>query len=345
MSGVCLENKPLCQTFGESIKQHMLPIIYSIPAAEQLGELIQKAYPIGEVKHCKLLCRGLNDSFLVETTDSRYIARIYRHGWRSQSDIKYELDVLAHLSAKGIPVSCPKADRHGELLIALNMPEGERHVVLFTYADGQPINADDPEIAREYGRNVARVHCASDDFQSDHQRFALDLDHLIDQPLKDSQSLFVHRKDDFAYLLQLSEKLKQMTHSHISNGLEHGFCHGDFHDFNAHRNEQGVITMFDFDCCGPGWRAYDISVFRWHARLNDKEDLRWEPFISGYLEERPIAAEDIKASAVFMAIRHFWLIGMHSVGANVWGCGWLNDGYLDRALTYFRNWEKQYLNV
>jgi Ser/Thr protein kinase RdoA (MazF antagonist) len=26
------------------------------------------------------------------------------------------------------------------------------------------------------------------------------------------------------------------------------------------------VTIFDFDCCGPGFRAYDLAVFLWNFK-------------------------------------------------------------------------------
>jgi Ser/Thr protein kinase RdoA (MazF antagonist) len=45
--------------------------------------------------------------------------------------------------------------------------------------------------------------------------------------------------------------------------LEVGSCHGDLHGWNAHIDQNMALTVYDFDCCGVGWRAYDIAVFRW----------------------------------------------------------------------------------
>jgi thiamine kinase-like enzyme len=41
-------------------------------------------------------------------------------------------------------------------------------------------------------------------------------------------------------------------------GLEIGFCHGDFHGGNACQKD-GSFTFYDFDCCGWGYRAYDLA--------------------------------------------------------------------------------------
>lgn len=48
-------------------------------------------YPIGKPHSCKLLKRGLNDTYLVETEQGKYILRLYRRGWRTKEEIDFEL--------------------------------------------------------------------------------------------------------------------------------------------------------------------------------------------------------------------------------------------------------------
>ena len=72
-----------------------------------------------------------------------------------------------------------------------------------------------------------------------------------------------------------------------------GFCHGDFHAANAHLTEGNTVTFFDFDCCGFGYRAYDIAIFKWDSRLmgKEKETERWEAFLRGYMGLRDLSLE------------------------------------------------------
>ena len=71
-----------------------------------------------------------------------------------------------------------------------------------------------------------------------------------------------HRPEDLRFIEIFKEELLDVLLNIPRDELDYGFCHGDFHGLNAHKNNKG-ITFFDFDCCGFGWRAYDIAVFRW----------------------------------------------------------------------------------
>jgi len=319
------------------------PVTHSILSTKALMADILPDYDIGTPMECKLLNRGLNDTYLVRTASENYILRVYRAGWRSDSDIHYELEALLHLKRLNVSVSAPVLRKDGELLRTISAPEGSRTIVLFTYALGkEPAYAANEEgESYQYGRSVAQIHAETDGFRSRYQRFHLDLEHLLDAPLKSIQPLLLHRPDDWEYLQSLSEKLRQLVVHIPLSSLESGFCHGDFHGWNAHVDQDGTLTFFDFDCCGYGWRAYDIAVFRWGARWSGKEKERWPHFLRGYREVRPINEVDVHATSYFVAIRHFWLLGLHTSNGQDWGFGWMNDQYFDQAIKFFREWEAE----
>jgi Ser/Thr protein kinase RdoA (MazF antagonist) len=323
---------------------NIFPVTSSILSTAALMSDVLPDYDIGAPIDCKLLGRGLNDTYLVQTADDKYILRAYRTGWRSMPDIGYELDVLIHLGRKGVPVSTPIARKVGGFLRVLNAPEGPRPVALFSYAKGVEL-AEDEEQHYSYGSAVAAIHAATDDFKSQHTRFHLDLEHLIAQPLAAIRPFLKHRPGDWAYLQSLADRLCERIASFPVEQLEFGFCHGDFNGSNAHVDEGKTITFFDFDCCGPGWRAYDIAVFRWGPVGRDAT--AWEAFLKGYCEHRHINEIDLAAIPWFVAIRHIWLLGLHTANAADWGSGWMNDEYFDSGgaggFQFLREWEAEHL--
>jgi Ser/Thr protein kinase RdoA (MazF antagonist) len=250
-----------------------------------------------------------------------------------------------HLDRKGVPVAAPIARKDGTFWRELNAPEGPRHVVLFRYATGQELSQDRDQNYL-YGRAVAEVHALTDDFASQHRRFHLDLQHLLDQPLVAIEPFLVHRPDDWSYLQRIAELLRERITSLPLDRLDHGFCHGDFHGGNAHIDDRETITFFDFDCGGPGWRAYDIAVFRWGPW--GRESAAWEAFLKGYTERRPLSDLNLAAVPLFVAARHIWLLGLHTGNSQDWGCGWLNDDYFDDGgaggFRFLREWEAEHLN-
>jgi Ser/Thr protein kinase RdoA (MazF antagonist) len=322
----------------------VFPVTHSVLSIKALLSDVLPNYDIKVPTECKFLSLGLNDTFLVTTGQNKYILRAYRKDWRSREDIHFELELLQHLKQQGIPVAAPIARKDGTFVEEVLAPEGLRYIALFSYALGKEIayEADEENDCYLYGKAVANIHTATATFQSNYRRFSIDLEHLLDKPLESIGPLLAHRPDDWNYLVTLVEKLRTCVQALPLKGLETGVCHGDFHGGNVHVNEHGTYTFFDFDCCGFGWRTYDIAVFRWSSRLANKEKERWTPFLRGYTEVRPLEDIDLRATPYFVAIRHVWLTGLHTGNGQDWGY-WMDDRYFDRALKFFREWEAEFL--
>jgi Ser/Thr protein kinase RdoA (MazF antagonist) len=77
--------------------------------------------------------------------------------------------------------------------------------------------------------------------------------------------------------------------------------------------------------------------------LRRKEQERWEAFLCGYTEERSLRTLDIQAVPFFVAIRHVWLLGIHTSNEQDWGFAWMNDQYFDQAVAFLRAWEEEFL--
>jgi len=322
------------------------PVSHSILSTAALLALVLPDYPIGTPIDCKLLGCGLNDTYLVKTSAEQFILRAYRAIWRTVADIGYELDVLNHLDRSGVAVAAPVARRDGSFIHELYAPEGIRRVVLFQYAPGHELTQDQ-EQSYWYGQAAAAMHTATDGFTSAHQRARIDLAHLIDQPLAAIQPFLAHRPEDWEYLQQIAGKVRERIAGLPAEQLDSGFCHGDLHGGNAHIDAQKQITFFDFDCGGPGWRAYDIAVFRWGPWGRQIET--WQSFLKGYTERRPLRDLDLAAVPWFVAARHIWLLGLHTANSQDWGCGWMNDAYFDNGgaggLEFLREWDSAHLQV
>lgn len=320
------------------------PVTHSTPCAKALLSQLLPEYPIPDPIECRLVNLGLNDTYLVRASGGdRYILRVYRHNWRTLSDILYELDVLNHLHMRGVPVSIPLRRSDGRLLRSLLTPEGERHVALFTYIPGPEPDYDDDRQAYHYGKAAATVHAATDDFTSMHHRFVLDLEHLLYAPLRDLEPLLAHRPQDWNYLQSLADRLANMLAAIPSENLQRGFCHGDLHGWNAGMAEDGTVSLYDFDCGGPGWRAYDVAVFRWSPRLWERQERLWPSFLRGYREQRDLPEADMKAIPLFIGIRHVWMMGVHASIAPHQGYGWIDDKYYDLQLAFLRRWQTECL--
>jgi Ser/Thr protein kinase RdoA (MazF antagonist) len=107
----------------------------------------------------------------------------------------------------------------------------------------------------------------------------LDVDFLYRQTIKPVRPYLLQRPEDWAFLQTYAERFYQTLSDWPPSVLDWGFCHADLHGYHAHVDADGKMTFFDFDCCGPGFRAYDLAVFRWVSRLKESGSVWWEPYL------------------------------------------------------------------
>ena len=321
------------------------PVTYSILSSTDLLNELLPDYEIGDVAVCQFFSSGFNDTYRVRTVSgTTYYMRVYRLGWRMLPDILHELDVLEHLRRKNYPAARLLRLRDGSLYRDLPAPEGTRVAVLFSEAPGKLIAYDKQpdKVAFQYGQAVAGMHNALDDFSSGHARFRIDLDLLIDTPLRNIRPFLTNRPEDWSYLQDFAARLRQHILDLPTADLELGYCHGDLQGYHAHLDEHGILTFFDFDCGGVGYRSYDLAVFRWCTRLEDAEAVRWEPYLQGYRSTRSLADLDIRAIPLFVGARYIWHMGVHTQNAPDWGCGWLDEDYFTKKLACLKAVEQDY---
>ena len=226
-------------------------------------------------------------------------------------------------------------------MYSIDAPEGIRHVVLFTYANGR-IPTLNQESSYEFGKMVAQIHNATDDYYSPYKRYSLDLNHLLEQPLKNIAISIDEYGGDFDYVMSWVEKIKSGLPIDL---LDRGFCHGDLHDWNAHW-ENGRLTLFDFDCCGYGYRAYDLAVFLWNLKTNykTKEADSWGAFLNGYTDHRPLQQIELDAVPLMIAARRIWLAGIYLDNEDVWGTAMINDRFFKMFIGQLKEDEKALTN-
>ncbi|WP_227396279.1 phosphotransferase [Jeotgalibacillus aurantiacus] len=306
----------------------MVQIKHSL-ISEEAVKGFAHAYDLGGITDCRFLARGLNDTYVIHTKDDQYIYRIYRHGWRDDDAILYELDAILYAAKEGIKSSVPVKRKDGEFLTPIEAPEGRRYGVMFTYSKG-----DRPEITEEnsgrIGRALANLHHATDKFKTKHPRgYELNTAHLVKVPA----SIIMKQLGD-----KMSEEQETLLYEVVSKvkdkaenpGLSYGFCHGDFHNFNFHLYD-GELEAFDYDCCGLGFRAYDLAVFWWNLKNNypQQEKTCWRSFLHGYESIRPLKDEDKEALPYFVAARRIWFLGILAANEDVWGRAWMNNQNLN----------------
>ena len=286
----------------------MFPVTYSTLACEALMTRVLPKYDIGPVASCQMWNRGLSDIYLVNTPSNTYILRVSHAHWRTKTEIIFELELLAFLHQRQIPVAPPLPAKDEKLCIEINAPEGIRYAALFTYAPGQVALGDlSPTQGSQLGETVARLHRTAADFRSQAVRRPLTLDYLLDDSVAAIAPFLDSRPSDLTYLTNTVDSIKELLHDFPQSTPFWGICWGDPHSGNAHFTQDGQITLFDFDQCGYGWRAFELAKFlQVSIRTGMGRGIR-EAFLKGYQSIQAVTDPELAALQTFTQTAHIWM--------------------------------------
>jgi Ser/Thr protein kinase RdoA (MazF antagonist) len=277
----------------------LFPVVYSTLSGEALVDRVLSQYELDEVLGCRLWNRGLSDIYLVETLTTLYVLRVSHAHWRNQSETQFELEFLDFLRRQDLPVAHPLISREGRLTIELLAPEGKRYAALFIYAPGQiPLGDLNPSQAQSLGQALARIHQAGQKFASSSYRQPLSLDYLVDESVAAIAPFLATRPTDGAYLQDVVDHLHDQLSSLPRRSPCWTVCWGDPHSGNVHFTTDDQPTLFDFDQCGYGWRAFDIAkFFQVGMRAGLSRSVRLA-FLAGYEAEQPLLDQERQSASI-----------------------------------------------
>lgn len=320
------------QSWSLKMNREVFPVVYSTLSSNALASLILPHYNIN-LATCQLWHRGLSDVYLVETQIEPYILRVSHNHWRSKSEIDFELELLDFLRKRNLPVAYPIRTNDGKLSIEINAPEGKRYATLFQYAPGQiPVGDLNEKQSHNLGATVAKIHQAAADFRCNHRRQPLTLEYLLDNSL-DLISPFLHqRTNDMDYLKEVIGKIKHQLQNFPQEEPFWVICWGDPHSGNAHFTSDDRVTLFDFDQCGYGWRAFEIAKFlQVSVRTGISKKVR-DAFMSGYQSIESIADAEIASLQAFTQTAHIWNWAISVNSATIHDYSSLDDLYFTKRL-------------
>ena len=302
---------------------------YSTISASDLLQKVVCDYEIEAPQQCLFWSKGSNDIYEIRCADSKkYSARIYRHGVFPRESIDFELEALLHLHRQGFPAAYPIPRKSGGYVTEIAAPEGDRFVILTTFAHGEEPEYSKLEHCRLMGESEAQMHKASESFKTTHKRPELDLQTLLVDRVNDIRPHIQHLPDKLEFLEELVKEAREAVLAAPVSELDYGFVHADVHGSNNHLHE-GKITHFDFEECAFGFRAFDLATFKW-GTVPRKKPERWDAFIEGYQSVKTISKADLAIHDTFVLIRHIWLVAFHMRNAYDFGQEITHDdGYVD----------------
>lgn len=315
------------------------PVQASIILPEALMEEVQKRYGIGILK-CRLWSTGLNDIYLMESKELRYYLRISHAIRYKEKDYEEELDVIQQLRNEQITTCVPVLQRDQQILWSIEAPEGRRYAILW-----EEVKQDDSRDLCEMGKLVARIHQVSDQKKFTVTREPIMYDQLIQHPLQTIRDTEMVDPKKLESIEEAANDLWQRVLEQIPQEAPYyGFCHGDVHSGNLYFY-QGKPQIFDFDCMGYGFRAYELAVYLWdEASVHDYyiESEEWNSYVKGYESIRGLAKAEKMMLPAFAAFRQLWFIAV-IIDATKINNSWdgINQGFFDQQLERFQWWLNQ----
>ncbi|WDR06061.1 phosphotransferase [Devosia rhodophyticola] len=264
-----------------------------------------------------------NHTYRIDSPEGpRFTLRLHRPGYQTTAAIKSELAWLTALAADDrLNLARPIIGNDGAYLQELALGAGDnRHAVLFAFAPGRELRADEDLIGlfATLGTYAAIMHDHAEnwrqppDFERQHWSAAhiLDADGLwgnwrIAPGVDDTVAKTLHRLDE-ALRINLA---RYGTAPH-----RYGLIHADMRLGNV-LADGANITLIDFDDCGFCWFAYEfaaaISFYEAHPMVN-----QWKAaWLDNYERVRPLERADRNAIDTMILLRRMALlawIGSHS---------------------------------
>lgn len=316
----------------------VFPAIYSTLSPQALIEGVLTEYDeLGAVNQCLFWHRGLSDIYLIETNNKPYILKVSHHHWRSQSDIRFELEFLDFLHQHNLPVANPLRTKSAQLLVTIHAVEGDRYAALFPYAPGEITQGDlSIEQSTIMGATVGKLHQVSLGFENATPRQSLDSKHLLDDSLRIITPSLGDRYHDLSYLTETILKIKQQLACLKPTSPLWSVCWGDPHSGNVHFTADNCITLFDFDQCGYGWRIFDLAKFlqvSLSAGINRKVR---DAFFCGYQQVQKLTDAETSSLQAVTQMAHIWAWAISIKASAVHNWSRLDSFYTNRHLNQLK---------
>jgi len=182
------------------------PVIASTLSAKQLGDFVINRYGLDDKYQCSLFRTGMNHTYFLSNSETKYVLRVYSHNWRSKSEIIEELEFLKSLKKNNLSVSFPIEDKDGGFIQEINAPEGIRYVVLFSFAQGEKIRFMDIETCFRIGSLMANIHNHTEN--KNINRVSYNKKSLIELPYAYLQQFFSDKLPEMEFIKELAEIFK-----------------------------------------------------------------------------------------------------------------------------------------
>lgn len=311
------------------------PVSNSNLSAVHLGQYLRRHYTIGESVTCRLIKAGINDTYLVDNGDHKFVFRVYSLGWRTRREIEEEIRLLLLLKTGNHPISYPVPDRDDAFIQTLNAPEGDRYAVMFSYAEGQKLQTFSPDVHHSIGQLMARIHQTTRNLALDRVVYTPEI--LLSDSLEKISAFLPADTDEMRFMKSARTLLLNQLESIGKKDMRKGIVHLDIWFDNLNIASDGKVTLFDFDFCGNGWLGLDLGYYMMQVYHLERDEVACETkltrFFEGYESVLDIPDDEKKALPALGICLYFFYLGVQCQRYDNWSNVFLNEAYLKRYIT------------
>jgi homoserine kinase type II len=224
--------------------------VYTEVPDEDLAAFLA-GYNVGSLLSFKGIAEGVeNTNYMVHTDRASYILTLYEKRV-DPADLPFFLDLMEHLSSRGLTCPLPLRDRNGQALGHLC----GRPAALMTFLEGIWVRKPNVEHCRALGDTLAAMHKAGLDFTSE-RRNALSV--------SDWRPIFAavaDRADTLqAGLAEEMERELTFLEANWPKDLPTGVIHADLFPDNVFFLNSRISGLIDFYFACRDALSYDIAV-------------------------------------------------------------------------------------
>ena len=235
-----------------------------------------------------------------------------------------------------------------DLFVTIPALEGDRYAALFSYAEGSVAVGDFDALQGEmFGTTLGELHLKGREFQPSKKPSVsktLDLEYLLDNSLKKIAPFLAQEKLGLSFLENKIADIKAQLAQLPKEEPYWGVCWGDPHSGNVHFTDNNQLTLFDFDQCGYGWRAFDLAKFLQVSLGAGISRRVREAFFAGYKSINSLSEVELDCLQPLTQTAHIWNWAINIEGAKVHCWSRLDRGYFRRRLEELKrldspNWQ------
>lgn len=255
------------------------------------AELIDfvSAYDIGALLSCKGIAEGVeNSNFYLQTRAGSFILTLYEKRV-SETDLPFFLNLMEHLSARGLNCPQPVKNRDG---VALGRLSG-RPAAIVSFLEGYSIHHPEPVHCAELGIALARLHLAGGDFT---MRRPNRLSVTDWRPLF---APYAERADGLEKGLRaLIESELSLLERNWPRDLPDGVIHADLFPDNVFFLGERISGLIDFYFACTDSLAYDLAICLNAWCFGPDQVYRRDcgtALLTAYRQLRPLSKDEILA--------------------------------------------------